>query len=117
MNHILRQIHARTAWLSAALIACFLMSAGGHLAGQSPLFSNNHAVYYNPYGRGMYTNNYAQVYGRSFPFQALAAAYSQAIPSANPGFQGASYATNAGYGGSMYIQNSGSGAYYNPYGN
>ena len=116
MSHPRRCTRSSVVCLTAALVACLAMSAG-RLVGQSPLFPNNQAVYYNPWGVGLYTNAYAaQAYGRSFPFQQLPAAYSQSLPT--PGnFQGYNYATNPGYAGSMYIQNYGGSGYYNPYGN
>jgi len=101
--------------LLSALLVCLATLSGRQLAAQSPLFPNNQAVTYNPWGVGLYTNAYAaQAYGRSFPFQQLPAAYSQSLPTS--GNQGYNYATNPGYGGSMYIQNYGGSGYYNPYG-
>ena len=117
MNQFPRQMRSTAVCFAAALFVCFGMTTL-RLAGQSPLFPNNNAVYYNPYGQGMYTNNYAQVYGQSFGFKPLPAAYSQSLPASNFGYRTPNYPTNPGYGGSMYIRNYGGSnqAYYNPYG-
>jgi hypothetical protein len=104
--------------LLASLAAVLLIGASaacGPLLAQSGMFPNSR---YNAYGRGLYLNNYAELYGLTARSRGNAA---NVYPQANTNFQTfGSRANNQGgvyYPNGNYIQNYNSTPYYDPYRN
>jgi len=101
----------------AAVLLIGVAAACGPLLAQSGMFPNSR---YNAYGRGLYLNNYAELYGLTARSRGNAANY---YPQANTNFQtfgsraNNAYQGGAGSPGSTYIQNYNSTPYYDPYRN
>jgi hypothetical protein len=114
MGSIINRRFLKTTTLLSISLLITVTAFCGALLAQSAMFSSNQ---YNVYGRGLYLDNYSQIYARGYGTNAFNAGFNQAL---NASYQLQGNTVNNGYTGNYgggYIQNYGTNSYYNPYRN